>query len=368
MKRKQIFIAPLDWGLGHATRSARLIDLLLEAGADVVAGGSGASLMLLQQQFPSIRTFTLPAYNVSYARNHWQVARILSQTPRLAGVIRAENRRLREILKTIRIDGIISDNRYGIHSPDIPSVFVCHQLHPLLPSGLKWMEPAVSRLHQAAMRHFDQIWVPDYDGSFNLSGDLSHRFPLSQNICFTGPLSRFQSLTQLPDTFGHTLLDKYPPEVLAIISGPEPQRTLFERMVERQAKEISKVIWLVRGKSDQAEVAVRGNLVSISHLPSDLLALAIARAGTLISRSGYSSLMDYHILGVTQPVLIPTPGQTEQEYLATKMQAMGQALVFSQNAFSMKDVAGSTAGFSHKYLPEIEKMQRKRIGDYLDNL
>lgn len=368
MDRKQIFVAPLDWGLGHATRVVRLIDLLLKAGADVIAGGSGASLALLQNQFPQIRTIELPAYKVSYSNSHRQVTRILAQIPRLSGVIRAENLQLQQILKTTRIDGIISDNRYGIHAPGIPSVFVCHQLHPLLPAGLQWMEPAVSRLHSVFMRPFTEIWVPDYEGSVNLSGDLSHRFSPAGNVRFLGPLSRFQSLLQIPETFGHPVLDQFPPEVLVIISGPEPQRTLLEKLIKKQSGDISHTIWLIRGKSDQSEIEVKDNLVSITHLPSDLLAAAIYKAKTIISRSGYSSLMDYHILGVAQPVLIPTPGQTEQEYLATKMQATEQTFVSLQTNFSLKNAVKNHTRKSHQMLLEIDQNQQKIIGNYIDSL
>ncbi|MDX2248599.1 MAG: glycosyltransferase [Bacteroidia bacterium] len=368
MRRKRVFIAPLDWGLGHATRSARLIDLLLEANAEVFIGSSGTALQFLKLQYPSLSTFPLPGYNVSYARNHQQVIRIMSQVPRLAAIIREENQQLKSILKRLKIDAIISDNRYGIHDPGIPSVFVCHQLNPILPSGWRWFEPAVSRLHKWFIRPFDQVWIPDFEGMPNLSGDLSHRLLLPDKARFIGPLSRFQSLHQLPKAFGHPILDQYPPEVLAIISGPEPHRTLLETIIEKQSRDITQTLWLVKGKTDQTEISKQDNLISITHLSTDLLALAISRATTLISRSGYSSIMDYQSLGVTKPVFIPTPGQTEQEYLAMTLKESGYAQVYSQQNFVLKDCIHSSAILVPNNSPEIVKNQQTLIGEFLADL
>ncbi|MEZ4825884.1 MAG: glycosyltransferase [Bacteroidia bacterium] len=367
IRRKQILVAPLDWGLGHAARSSRIISLLRQAGADVCVAGSGQSLTLLEKEFPGIRTFKLPGYRVSYVRSDRQTAKIITQIPRLIRVIRSENQTIRQILRSHPFDGIISDNRYGVYVRQVPSVFICHQLSPMLPKSWRWLEPAVANLHQKFLRPFDQIWIPD-DREIRLSGRLSNLQGVEDRILFTGPLSRFQSLSGLPVDYGHPVLNENPPEITVILSGPEPQRTLLEEMIRKQAAAVSRTIWLIRGQTQENEITRHNNLISIPHLSTPVMAKAMRNSHTLISRSGYSSLMDYHALGIKNTVLVPTPGQTEQEYLAETLSNAKGAVFISQENFSLREAGKVKIALSDEKIQEIEKKQEALIGNYLANL
>ena len=332
---KKVLVAPLDWGLGHATRCIPLIEALLAKGVSVSLAGSGASLKLLREQYPEAPFLELPGYKVTYAKNNKQIGRLIRQLPRLSTVIRRERKVLANWVKENPQDGIISDNRYGCWHPHIASIFVCHQLNPLLPLSLTRFQGNLFRLHQKYLLPFQEIWVPDYPPPNSLSGKLSQPLPASPNTLYLGPLSRF--CNYLPPTGEFTIpaLRGKKPSALAILSGPEPQRSLLEQRILEQSKKGNHAIWIVQGKWDQNEIITQGDNTLIPHLHQHDLYIAIKAAQYLISRSGYSSLMDYEALGAKYCILIPTPGQTEQEYLGEKLHEDKVAFCTQQNKLDL---------------------------------
>ena len=227
-----ILVAPLDWGLGHASRCMPVIDFLLKKKVNVIIGTNGRAGKFLADAYPTLTHISLPAYNVRYSRGAVQIFTIARQIPRLLSVIRAEHKLLGQLQLQYRLDGIISDNRYGLWSEKIPSVFICHQLAIALPSSFDFLRKWLYWLHIKFIRRFDDCWIPDVKGKQALSGSLSQAYPLPKNFQHIGILSRFlekgkiSAEVERPDK---VLMDCGASDLLAILSGPEPQRTLLEK-------------------------------------------------------------------------------------------------------------------------------------------
>jgi len=322
----RILFAILDWGLGHATRSMVLIDRWRSEGKNIFLASSGKAGELLRRQYPELPYLNLPPYGVSYSHLPLQALAVLSQGAKIRKVIRSEAAYIREYQNRYNFDLIISDHRYGCSHPDTPSIFLSHQLALIPPPLLRWSRRAIFTLHMRQLEAFDQIWIPDDEGEENLSGSLSHAYSLPSKAKFIGPLSRFEGMGVEKDRG---------PEVLAILSGPEPQRSLLEVRLRDELSQGSETACLVLGKPEMKEGWTEGKLRIYPHLDSFSLARAMTEADLVISRSGYSSIMDYAFLGLERVVLIPTPGQSEQEYLARHLEEKGYAFRISQRNFSL---------------------------------
>jgi spore coat polysaccharide biosynthesis predicted glycosyltransferase SpsG len=248
--------------------------------------------------------------------------------------IKEEHALLQQIIKQHKIDVVISDNRFGLWSKSSKTIFITHQLMIKAPFGVKWLY----RINLKYMNKFNECWIPDEEGSKNLSGDLSHKYPLPKNAFFIGLLSRF-NLEKKEDghLIGSTVISiKY--DVMVIISGPEPQRTVFEKIIlEQLLKEKVKAL-VVRGVTEtEEEKIIKTNfnhLVIVSHLKANEMRQAILQSDLIIARSGYSTIMDMAALG-KKIFFIPTNGQTEQEYLAQLLMYKGIAYMQSQTEFDL---------------------------------
>lgn len=336
--RKRILVAPLDWGLGHATRCVPIIEYLLQQNQQVLLAGAGESLAFLRATFPELPSRSMPAYQVQYSRGKRQLAKILQQVPRLWRVIRAEHRLLAQWVAAHTIDAVISDNRYGLWHPRISTVCICHQISPLLRVRPHIAEPLVARAHGWHLDRFGAVWIPDSEEA-QLAGRLAHGVSLPKQHQYIGPLSRFRAADFRPTP---------PPgrHWLAILSGPEPQRSMLEAEIYRQFRQLgTATMTLVRGKPGGiAPLPPQPGMTIHSFLKGEELLREIERAHIVVSRSGYSSLMDYAALGLKQLLLIPTPGQTEQEYLAHVWQAQGRAWVQSQDQLALAKLQPELAG------------------------
>ncbi len=331
-------VAPLDWGLGHATRCIPLIDHLRERGLQVYLGGAGDSLKLLKEAYPQLPFLELPAYKVSYSYNSRQTRKIGQQVPRLLRVIRQEHRTLKKWMKTHPLSGIISDNRYGCWQPELPSVFLCHQLSPQLPQSLSFFQYPLSRLHLRFAGNFQEIWIPDFPGEASLSGKMSRPVKDLPHMCHLGPLSRFYGYAPPNHDISMASLSGKKPYLLAVLSGPEPQRSLLEEMIRIQAQSLDKPCWIIQGKWESSSVQTKGNCTLIPHMHQHDLYLALQQAEWVLSRSGYSSLMDFSALGLKKVILVPTPGQTEQEYLAHRMKQKNLAHIALQSRLKLREI------------------------------
>lgn len=317
-----LLVAPLHWGLGHATRCMPLIQEALNARRRVVLASDGAALVLLKRTFPQLETVELPAYNIRYEGNMmWMFMR---ESRRIYAVIRAEHQATQKIVAAYGINEILSDNRYGVWHKDCLNKFLCHQLAPLPPPSLGLFHKTAYQIHQKWLSPFDEWLIPDVATFPNLSGDLSHKFPLPPKAKFIGILSRFQGVDIAPN-YEHAFLNEIRPQAVAIISGPEPERWIFQESLRARFKRDGINAVMVLGKPEIGLVK-DGNICQIGHLGTADLAKLIVETDLVISRSGYSSLMDYVALKRPSVELHPTRGQTEQLYLAKWWQKSGRYL------------------------------------------
>jgi uncharacterized protein (TIGR00661 family) len=331
---KKILITPLDWGLGHATRCIPIIHELLKRGCFVLIAGSGDSLLLLKNEFPHLTFFALPAYAPVYSRTQSMVLKILFQVPKFVKIIIKEHQQIKVLIEQHQVDFIISDNRYGGWSSKIPSVFITHQLNILMPYGLKWIEPFVARLHKFLIKKFSACWIPDYlEREMTLSGKLCEADQAAfKQVRYIGPLSRFRHINN----------DEYKYDLVCIFSGPEPQRSIFEEKVGEQLRSSGLRYFVIRGVFSPSS-APREN--EVAFLNSEGLQSVISQSSMVIARSGYSTIMDLAVMG-KKGILVPTPGQTEQEYLANRWKKKGVFYSVPQHQFNLLDVLEESKAYT----------------------
>lgn len=318
--KKRILVCPLDWGLGHATRCIPVIRELQKQGAEVVIAADKRPLELLKQEFPQLQFIVFPGYDIAYPENGSMVLKMAFSIPKILRKISEEKKFLKEIVQQEKIDGVISDNRYGLGITDIPTVLILHQLMIKSPFG-------ESVLHQITLNYVKQFsfcWVPDFPDENNLSGDLAHQYPLPHNARFIGALSRFSTFLKNEEA-------KLKYDLLVIISGPEPQRTIFEKIIVKQVSKLPQQTFVVLGKPENAATKEKiGNAEVISHLNAEQLFEAISASELVITRPGYSTIMDLAVMK-KKAIFVPTPGQTEQEYLGALYHQKKQHLCVKQN-------------------------------------
>lgn len=312
---KKVLVCPLNWGLGHATRCVPIIHQLIEQGYQIVIASDGYPLQFLKQEFPHLSFIESASYPVSYSSGKSQIWAMLRSSPKILKAIYREHQWLKKLVERESYDMVISDNRFGLWNKNIKSVYITHQLMVKMPKGLKFLEPVVWRFHRFFITRYNECWIPDTNDKHNLSGDLSHKYKLPRNAKFIGALSRFRLLKDICPDFEY--------ETIAVISGLEPQRTLFEKDLIVRFKETKEKALIVQGQPQEKKIEQKaGNLTIISHLDSDELAFCLLGAKKIICRSGYSTIMDLSALNCLHKTeFIPTPGQTEQEYLAEYLSA-----------------------------------------------
>lgn len=367
MVQFRVLVVPLDWGLGHATRCVPVIRELLRQGVEVILGGSGGSLALLEQEFPGLSTLPFPGYGVRYSKSSFQIPGLLLQLPRLLRVIRAEHDLLETAIQSHQIDAVISDNRYGLWSRQVPTIFICHQLRIQVPRLFSLWESQLAWLHQQFINRFSQCWIPDFPGPNNLSGRLTELPENPSEMQFVGTLSRFEKMGPIEDRFSNPLLGDQLPTMAAVLSGPEPQRTILEDIIVSQSQKREASIWIIQGKAGSQQVIWEGNVTRIGFMGTEDLHRLYTQVPILISRPGYSSLMDFAQLGLKKMILIPTPGQTEQEYLATRLERQQIAPMFLQTGFQLETAIerlGEYSGFE-KELPLGQYLLEKAISELL---
>jgi UDP:flavonoid glycosyltransferase YjiC (YdhE family) len=358
----KILIAPLDWGLGHATRCVPLIRALRAAGHAVVPCAGGAGLRLLRAEFPDLEVEEAPAYAMRYTRNRALLPLWLAlQLPAFFASIRGDGTRAARLVRKHEADLVISDGRYGFRSAAAPAIFISHQLH-ILPPGPARLRAALARpiraLNRFALRGFREVWVPDFPGARNLSGILGHPPGGWPGARYIHPLCRFRPedlpwdrAAALPAATGPAI------DTLALLSGPEPQRTLLEEKVRAAFAAMPGTRVIVRGVPSRSprgtdaagENPLRENALTVfDHLPQERLLACLASARRVVCRSGYTTMMELAGLGKANVLLVPTPGQPEQEYLAIHARASGFAAWQDQEAPDLEAglrEAGTLPGF-----------------------
>ena len=323
--KKNILVAPLNWGLGHATRCVPVIWALEENGFNPIIASDGQALELLKKEFPHLQHLELPAYNIQYAEKgknfKWK---LLAQLPKMIKAIKAEKKQVAQWISEYQLSGIISDNRLGVYSKNIPSVFITHQLK-VLTGTTSWL---TTKIHEFYIQKFNECWIPDNDGSPNLSGELGHYYNGFKHLRYIGPLSRLHK---------RNLPLKY--DLMVILSGPEPQRTLLEQKLIAAFQLYPKPILFVKGVITNEQVTWQENQITFyNFMNSEQLEIAFNESDKIVSRSGYTTVMDLAHLG-KKAFFIPTPGQYEQEYLAKKYKAENLAPYCKQEKFKVEKLA-----------------------------
>jgi len=315
-------VAPLNWGLGHATRCIPIIDALLEQNFEVLIASDSSSLLLLQKEFPNLESIELPPYRIKYPSNgssfKWKM---LFSLPHIYKTMIAEKKVVAEMVSRGAIDGIVSDGRFGVRSAEIPSVYITHQLNVLTGKTSFFS----SKLHQRIIKKFDACWVPDVkDMALNHSGMLGHLKVSSFPVHYFGIVSRMKKIEQ-PISI----------DILALISGPEPQRTYFENQLKKILTQSDKRIVVVRGvvESEQKWTDHK-NIRVVNFMESRELEATLNKSELVISRSGYTTIMDLAMLE-KKALFIPTPGQYEQQYLAKRLNELGISPFCKQKEFKL---------------------------------
>lgn len=318
---KNILVAPLNWGIGHACRCVPIINQLSELGHKVILASDGESLIYLKKEFPLLQYIELPSYSIKYpVEGRYFKLKLLKDSPKIWSALRKEHHILKVILKKHEIDLVISDNRLGLFSNEVKTVFITHQLN-VLSGNTTWLS---TNLHQHFIKKFDQCWVPDFNGSL-LTGRLSSMKDPTINHKFIGPLSRFEKTPYS--------IKKY--DLLILLSGPEPQRSILEKKLLLDLKNYKNKVLFVAGKMAETQVVKKnGELTYYNFLTQSGLQKAFDRSDVVLCRSGYSTIMDLNKLE-KKAFFIPTPGQFEQEYLASYFHELGIAPFIEQDEFKL---------------------------------
>lgn len=331
----KILIAPLDWGLGHATRCLPLIDFLLREKHSVCLAAPHKILDFVAATFPEIRQIPLDGYDIQYSKSKaFFAGKLISQVPKILKAIRREHRWLQQIQAREKFDLVISDNRYGLYHPGLPCVIMTHQL--MIKSGLgKLMDRQLQKLHYRFLEKFKACWIVDEAGADNLSGELAHPAHLPGNAGYIGILSQMTLFRPVEQPV-HTV--KKNPEILILLSGPEPMRSQLEAALLPQCKALREQYHFnfVAGNihDGQAPLPANGSFRYFQKLSAAGLVPLLQTADLVICRSGYSTLMDLAVLG-KKALLVPTPGQTEQEYLAQYLHRKFQTATVPQGHLTL---------------------------------
>jgi len=328
LRKTRILVAVLNWGLGHASRSIPIIRALKKHN-DVILASTGRSLTLLRDEFPDCEILDFPDYNVKYSRNSLVFfLYLIIQIPRIFVRLLIEHYQTERLVKKHDIDLIFSDNRYGVYSNKIPSFLMTHQLQFKLPILIRCCEFTSVWFNRLAFRKFKHIIVPDIDGSANLTGNLGHprAFQNYAKLTYIGFLS---SIDKKPSTG--------PIDILFMISGPEPQRSILEELILKQVESISGRRVVVLGKpGEEKPLSADRTLEIYAHLNRQKMSEYMSCARLIVARAGYSTIMEVVALG--KPALfIPTPGQTEQEYLAFRLNKLGYFHCVPQHELNLPD-------------------------------
>lgn len=317
-----ILVAPLDWGLGHASRCVPVVQFLVDKGYDVIIGGSGDSLEYLRSRFPELVSVQLPSAKMNYGLRGMLSLPFIVSMFRFARNIRREHSALEKLVADYSIDYVFSDNRLGLYSKSVPSYYMTHQLNFDSEFLNRTSAQMMKRLHLHYINKFRYCFVPDTEGEMSLSGSLSDS---EIEVRHLGPLSRFYGKDfQIVDgNFD-----------LLILSGIEPQRTILENIfIQKYSGSDELRLHIIRGVDSDAELSLPSNITYDSCPSDDRIASLILSSQRIFCRSGYSTLCDLAALG-RRAVLVPTPRQPEQEYLAARFKEKFGFMVFTQKDLS----------------------------------
>jgi len=335
---RNILVAPLNWGLGHATRCIPIILELEKNGFTPIIASDGAALKILEKEFPHLKALELPSYEIEYAKNgadfKWK---LIKNSPKMIDAIFSEKKTVKKWIKEHNLHGIISDNRLGVYSKKIPSVFITHQLN-VLSGKTTWIS---SKLHQHFIKKFSECWIPDIEKQPNLTGKLGHLKKSKLELRYLGPLSRLEK-KDLPIKY----------DLMVILSGPEPQRTYLEEKLKKEVRGFNGKVIFIKGIIEpEQKIEKEDDVTFYNFMTSEELETAFNESGIVLCRSGYTTVMDLAKLG-KKAFFIPTPGQFEQEYLAKRLKRNAFVPYAKQDDFKIEDLEDVKL---YRGLPQLKK-------------
>lgn len=391
----KVLVAPLDWGLGHATRCAPIVQEFLDRGCEVELAVVKSNARILREMFPNVRQRLAPSYNIVYPKHGYNMGFwLLKNSVHLKAVMHAEHRYAEEMVRRHHYDILVSDNRFAFYSKNAISIYMTHQRRIAFPQAFRMFETVGEMWHASVMAHFDEVWVPDLPDAPGYAGSLSHIAMSPRPLKFVGALSRFMlpegdvendasrnsdasranelprkgldsdasRANELPrkgldndasraNELSQKKLEKL--GVVAVISGVEPARTQFEARLRFVLAQTPGRHVMILGKPALGQKCWKeGNITFYSHLPSDEFAQVVRRAEWVVSRGGYSTVMDMAVLGA-KCIFVPTPGQYEQVILARDLTAAGFACSVEEKLLTSETLATMMAQ-EVKCLPKPE--------------
>lgn len=352
-----VLLAPLDWGLGHTTRCIPVINELIRQGVTVTIAASGSQRVLLLREFPLLEFIEIPGYEIRYGKGFLLKWSILFGLRAILKKIKRENKWLETVLENRNFDVVISDNRYGLFNRKSYCVFITHQLY--IQSGWKsnesagrWIDDKIIKWNYRLIEKFSCCWVPDWKSEDSAAGKLSHPGVLPvMPVKYIGILSRLKaSNKKIPKDY-----------VLILLSGPEPQRTEWENILFRQIRDYPMQFVVVRGLPGlnlPVPFAAK-NIKIYNHLASSELSGIMDESDIIIARSGYSTIMDLVNMRKSA-ILVPTPGQTEQEYLAAYLYEKKWMYFLPQKNFNLENAINAFRSME-KRMPAIQKSELQDV-------
>lgn len=344
----KILFAVHDWGLGHATRDLLLIRALLSAGHAVHVLSHGRALQLLRDELGGDCSFTdLPDIPKPLGRRASTFYIKMSLAlPAVFWTFRREHQCVRELCRSARIDRVVSDSRFGAAVPDVPSYHLFHSLRQIIPGRPRHLERLVETSQKRLLAHARKILIPDQREG-GLAGDLCHSLACDwgDRLEYLGILSSVRRLPVEQDI-----------DYFISISGAEPQRTLFEEIVLRQVRRLRGRIVVALGRPEQHDrVDDDGRVTIHGYLDRHRQEEMLNRARLVVSRPGYTTLMELAEIG-RRALLVPTVGQSEQEYLADYHRRLGHLYSVRQHELDLtRDTAVAA---TYPGLPRMERTNR----------
>lgn len=301
LHQKKVLVAALDWGMGHLTRLTELLRKITPE--DLVIACTPFQQEYYSYYFPDATYELIPELNWRWSGKKSALSELFIQRKKWTKHIGKDQLIVDELVAKYSIEVILSDNRYGFYHPDTHNICLTHQLN--IP-GNSFEKPVIKKLLRDYLSPFQEIWVPDYeDRTQRLSGELSESINIAFSpVRYIGPLSRF-NWEESPKKKRTTLL----------LSGPEPQRRLFlEHFLKHQSSHLSELTvvtpmpYPIKALEQVQQLVIRP---STAHLHEILNETKV-----LISRAGFTTIMETHQLDKTRKIIVPTPSQREQKYLA----------------------------------------------------
>ncbi len=355
-----VLLSPLNWGLGHASRDVPVIRELLRRHHEVTIAAGGTALLLLKKEFPDCRCIDFPDYPLVNNTGRLFFPRFTSHVPALVKSFADERKNLVKILSDTEYDLIISDSRPGVYSEDIPSLQITHQVHQSFPFIVWPIEIVGLYINGRAFHKFDRIIIPDNPpGPLALAGKLSRTTGSGlkkKSYYYSGILASVPGVPKSREI-----------DYLFLVSGMEPQRTALEKILLPQVGEVpgKKVVILGKPSEEKMQRYDENTIVYSSVSYAEKMQL-MSSASCVVSRSGYTTMMDLAEIGTKKGLFIPTPGQYEQEYLSSYYQRKGWFPSVNQFRIRLSRHVGNTSGYEgFPDMPKTEGNVRTLYDDLL---